>query len=301
MKKISIAMCMFVLLTLFFTMPVIADEPNVIKLSELEDGQELEINDKDTILEIDTDKTLSGILVNNCDLTITGNGTLKVIDNDYSITWCSNSIRNDSGSINIIGGHIECERIEGEELTISDDLFVLRPWNEVPYEGRSLIGGSYTRDGVYYSGIRIVPKDEIVNVEGISFEEPSYTIDKLNSFYPKVKFYPENASNQKLNWESSDNSILFTCDGCVNSVDYGTATVTVTSEDGNFTASCEVTIPKPEPREDKGIRIELKERPYIDNIKIDGENLEKDKDYFIRYNDETGNYDLILENFGRKN
>ena len=140
-----------------------------------------------------------------------------------------------------------------------------------------------------------------VPLEKISFSESSYTVDKRFGIYPEIIFYPENATNKNIKWETNDPSVLYVYDGYVAGADYGTATVTVTSEDGNLTASCEVTVPKPEAREDKGLRIELKERPYIDNIKFNGQNLEKGKDYFIQYNDETGMYDLILENFGPNN
>ena len=302
MKKISIALCTFALSTLLFSLTVSADEPNVIKLSDLEDGQELVISDKDTVLDIDTDKTLSAIEVINCDLTITGTGSLKVIDTSDCSTWYSDSIRNESGSINITGGHIECDCIEGKELTISDDLFVLKPWNEEPVDGR-LYGGCYYYEGEHIPSIRIAPKDEVVYVEGISFEESSYTVDKMQQIFPKVSFYPENASNQNLIWESSDSSIVYVSYGDVVGVNYGTATITATSEDGSFSASCEVTVPEPEPREDKGLCLKFEgySWPDIHSITIDGETLEEGKDYFLRYNDETETCDLILENFTRKN
>ncbi|MBR4831934.1 MAG: hypothetical protein IKZ97_04855, partial [Butyrivibrio sp.] len=77
MKKISIAMCMFVLMALLFSLPVFAAEPNVIKLSDLEEGQVLELSGEDTVLDLDTDKTLRQIVLDDCDLTITGSGTLS--------------------------------------------------------------------------------------------------------------------------------------------------------------------------------------------------------------------------------
>ena len=197
----------------------------------------------------------------------------------------------------INGGHIECSScIKGTKLNISDDQFIVSPINDDPSDGQ--INTSYE---YFDHKIQIIPKSEYVPLEKISFSETSYTINKLENIYPEIIFYPENATNKNLKWESSDLSTVYVCDGDVTGADYGTATVTVTSEDGNFTASCEVTVPKPEAREDKGLRIELKERPYIDNIKFNGQNLEKGKDYFIQYNDETGMYDLILENFGPNN
>ena len=54
---------------------------------------------------------------------------------------------------------------------------------------------------------------------------------------------PDNATNKAVNWTSSDSTVA-TVDqnGVVTAVDRGTATITVTTEDGNYTATCTVTV-----------------------------------------------------------
>lgn len=54
---------------------------------------------------------------------------------------------------------------------------------------------------------------------------------------------PENASNLKTNWTSSDRSVV-TVDtqGIVTAISDGYATITVTTDDGNYIATCRVTV-----------------------------------------------------------
>lgn len=55
---------------------------------------------------------------------------------------------------------------------------------------------------------------------------------------------PENADNKAITFESSDPAVATVTpkQGKVTAVAVGTATVKVTTEDGGYTAECEVTI-----------------------------------------------------------
>ena len=54
---------------------------------------------------------------------------------------------------------------------------------------------------------------------------------------------PANASNDKVTWTSNNPDVATVNDnGLVTAMDNGTATITVTSQDGNKTATCEVTV-----------------------------------------------------------
>ena len=53
---------------------------------------------------------------------------------------------------------------------------------------------------------------------------------------------PEDATNKAVTWSSSDDSIATVVDGVVTGVAAGDATITVTTVDGGFTATCEITV-----------------------------------------------------------
>jgi uncharacterized protein YjdB len=57
---------------------------------------------------------------------------------------------------------------------------------------------------------------------------------------------PDNATNKKVNWSTSDENVATVAANgtvaTVTAVAEGTATITVTSEDGGFEATCEVTV-----------------------------------------------------------
>lgn len=53
---------------------------------------------------------------------------------------------------------------------------------------------------------------------------------------------PENATNKAVTWSTSDASVATVKNGLVTAVAEGTATITVTTEDGGKTASCTVTV-----------------------------------------------------------
>lgn len=56
---------------------------------------------------------------------------------------------------------------------------------------------------------------------------------------------PEDATNKTVTWSTSNASVATVENGVVTAVAAGTATITVTTEDGNKTATCAVTVEKP--------------------------------------------------------
>jgi uncharacterized protein YjdB len=69
----------------------------------------------------------------------------------------------------------------------------------------------------------------------------SITVEAPETLYATVE--PSNAANKNVTWSSSNTSIVTVSEsGEVNAVSVGTATITVTTADGNETASCTVTV-----------------------------------------------------------
>jgi uncharacterized protein YjdB len=53
---------------------------------------------------------------------------------------------------------------------------------------------------------------------------------------------PENATNQNISWASSNSAVVTAAGGQLTALKKGSATITVTSEDGKRKAICKVTV-----------------------------------------------------------
>ena len=80
-------------------------------------------------------------------------------------------------------------------------------------------------------------------VTGVKLDKSAETIQIGNTLALTASVEPENANNPEVVWSSSNESIARVDQtGLVTGVYVGTATITVTTVDGGFTASCEVTV-----------------------------------------------------------
>ena len=87
-------------------------------------------------------------------------------------------------------------------------------------------------------------KPSTIALTGISLNVKEISLAPGEDLSLTVTFTPENASNKKILWSSSTPSVATVADGKVTAVAEGTATITAKSEDGGFTATCEVTVSK---------------------------------------------------------
>ena len=82
-----------------------------------------------------------------------------------------------------------------------------------------------------------------IAVTGVTLNKASTTIFEEENETLVATVLPDNATNKNVTWKSSDESIATVdANGKVTAVARGNATITVTTEDGSKTASCEVTI-----------------------------------------------------------
>lgn len=81
-----------------------------------------------------------------------------------------------------------------------------------------------------------------VAVTGVTLNKTSASISLGNTITLVATVTPTNATNKNVTWSSSDESVATVSDGVVTSKAVGTATITVTTEEGGFTASCTVTV-----------------------------------------------------------
>lgn len=81
-----------------------------------------------------------------------------------------------------------------------------------------------------------------VAVTGVSLDSSSAIVKagKTITLVPTIS--PSNATNKSVSWTSSDTSVATVSAGVVTGVTAGTATITVTTQDSNKTATCLVTV-----------------------------------------------------------
>lgn len=85
-----------------------------------------------------------------------------------------------------------------------------------------------------------------VAVTGVALNKETTTIEAGQTETLVAIVAPDNAENKNISWSSSNSSVA-TVDqnGVVSALSAGTANITVTTEDGEFTATCVVTVTAP--------------------------------------------------------
>ena len=83
----------------------------------------------------------------------------------------------------------------------------------------------------------------IYKVTNVTLNRSNLSLTAGGTAWLRAAVQPDNAANQSVTWASSDPSVA-TVDqnGVVTAVAPGTATITVTTQDGNHTAACTVTV-----------------------------------------------------------
>lgn len=81
-----------------------------------------------------------------------------------------------------------------------------------------------------------------IGVTGISLNKTSASITVGNTITLTPTISPSNATNKNVTWKSSNTSVATVSGGVVTGKGAGTATITVSTNDGNKTANCIVTV-----------------------------------------------------------
>ena len=102
-----------------------------------------------------------------------------------------------------------------------------------------------TEDGRHTATCNVTVKEEpaTISVTEVSLNKNETTIEVGKTDTLTATVSPEDATNKNVTWESSDTTVATVDDsGLVLGVKEGTAIITVTTEDGKKTATCQVTI-----------------------------------------------------------
>lgn len=104
-----------------------------------------------------------------------------------------------------------------------------------------------TSNGTYYDeGIYTMTgsKAEDISVESVTLDKTTLSINEGSSYTLTATITPSDATNKSLIWTSDNESVATVSNGKVTAVSEGSATITVTTEDGDYSATCEVTVTK---------------------------------------------------------
>ena len=89
----------------------------------------------------------------------------------------------------------------------------------------------------------VVANPAAVPVTGVTLDQDTMTLTAGGATGTlTATVAPENATNKNVSWTSSDESVATVANGVVTPVAAGLATITVTTADGNKTATCDVTV-----------------------------------------------------------
>ena len=168
-------------------------------------------------------------------------------------------------SISFDTDHLELEKNESYDLSVECnyndiDLDSIE-WNSsdeavasVDDQGRvTAIQGGEAEITASIHGINCqIPVVVIQHTEGVKLDQPSLNlyldeksvnIFQFNVYDLKATIEPDNATNQNVTWISSDpETVTVDENGHIEALKVGLATITVTTEDGNYSASCVVTV-----------------------------------------------------------
>ena len=81
-----------------------------------------------------------------------------------------------------------------------------------------------------------------IHVTSVSLDKTSLELTEGETTQLTATVLPDNATNKNVTWSTSDASVATVENGVVRATGRGTATITVTTEDGGFTAGCTVTV-----------------------------------------------------------
>ena len=102
--------------------------------------------------------------------------------------------------------------------------------------------------------------DDDVSVTGVSLDKTSAELEVGGSLTLTATVAPDDAANKNVSWKSDKEEVATVKDGTVTAVAAGSAVITVTTEDGGKTASCNITVTEKSSEDDDtgDINVEIK-------------------------------------------
>ena len=122
--------------------------------------------------------------------------------------------------------------VEGS-YAIEVDLTGVTPTANYAFDATSSVAGTLRVEAI---------TPYIVPVTGVSLNTIYRELGVNETYRLTTSVYPSSATNQGVRWSTSDPNVATVSEGTVTGMANGTATITVTTDDGGYTASCEFIV-----------------------------------------------------------
>ena len=100
-----------------------------------------------------------------------------------------------------------------------------------------------TKDGGKTATCKITVEDKVYPVESVTLDKSTYEMTVGDNVALKATVNPSNATDKTVSWSSNNTSVATVSqNGVVTAKKKGTAKITVTTNDGNKTAECIITV-----------------------------------------------------------
>ncbi len=99
-----------------------------------------------------------------------------------------------------------------------------------------------TKSGSKTATCSVTVTDRVYPVTGVSISQASASMEAGALLNLSATVAPSNATNKGVSWSTSNAEVATVDNGVVTAVKAGSCLITVTTDDGNFTASCSVTV-----------------------------------------------------------
>ena len=147
----------------------------------------------------------------------------------------------------IVGGTISADKnTAAEDATITltatpSTGYSFSAWTVLD-EGDNAVTVSNNQFTMPASDVTVTATFTPIAVTGVSLNKPSTTISVGETETLTATVAPANALNPAVTWTSSNTDVATVANGVVTAKAAGSATITVTTTDGGFTATCAVTV-----------------------------------------------------------
>ncbi|MBI9014338.1 MAG: Ig-like domain-containing protein [Clostridiales bacterium] len=125
--------------------------------------------------------------------------------------------------------------LSNQRAGLAHDMVIAFPGNTISVPGVTIVEETFVN---FHPGV----SDTVIDVTGVSLSPSSIELTELGEARLLAEtVYPTNATNQEVGWSSSNSNVTVE-NGVIRAVIEGSATITVTTDDGGYTDTTFVTV-----------------------------------------------------------